>query len=58
MKLSQLPATSSRSFKSFSKTDNLEDLYEEDSLQNVIWTERTLFKAKPKSNSKIRKMKS
>lgn len=31
MKLSQLPQTSARSFKSFAKSNNIEDLYEDDS---------------------------
>lgn len=58
MKLTQLPGTNARSFKSFAKSNNIDDLYEDDSLQNVQWNERALFKAMPKSGSKVRKMKS
>lgn len=58
MKLSQLPQTSARSFKSFAKSNNIEDLYEDDSFQNIQWNERALFKAMPKSANKVRKMKS
>lgn len=58
MKSYQLPSSSSRSFKSFAKSENIEDLYQDDVLQNIYWNERTLFKAKPKTTNKVKKMKS
>lgn len=40
------------------KIENIEDLFEDDGLQNVMWTERALLKAMPKSGVKVKKMKS
>ena len=40
------------------KIENIEDLFEDDGLQNVQWTERALLRAMPKTGVKVRKMKS
>lgn len=40
------------------RIENIEDLYEDDGLQHVQWTQRALMKAMPKSTVKVKKMKS
>ncbi|HEU0137011.1 MAG TPA: hypothetical protein VFQ50_06940 [Flavobacterium sp.] len=40
------------------KIENIEDLYEDDGLRHVQWTERALMKAMPKAGIKVKKMKS
>ena len=60
MKFSHATNTSSvRPMKAkATKIENIEDLYENDGLQHVQWTERALMKAMPKAGVKIKKMKS
>ncbi|MBF6608957.1 MAG: hypothetical protein ITG00_09490 [Flavobacterium sp.] len=51
-------AASPKILKATARIENIEDLFEEDSLQNVYWTERALSKAMPKAGIKVKKMKS
>ena len=46
-----------RAFKSSTRAiDNFEDL-DDEKFQDVFWTESTLMKARPKTGTKVRKMK-